>query len=166
MNHTLSAGLRAGLLAGLATLGCAAVHAQNAEGCTLQKQVYTCDRAGFRQALAKAATAEVDPAAKDRMVAAKLRDLVTTLGKAAPGPGQPADLTFSLLPVESTGVMVGPAGVELAVLRVFGPAARTGSASGGTGALLWAETFSGQPDTSWPATVQATINQFRAGFKR
>lgn len=146
-----------GLLAALVLEACGGRLSAQVAGCTLSKQVYTCDRAQFRKTLLNAKTAQADPHTTDRMVAAKLRDLVGSLGKAAPAPEQAADLTFSLIPVDTAGVMVGPAGVDLAVLRVYGP---------GAGTLLWVETLRGQPDMSWPATVQATINQFRAGFKR
>ena len=159
-----------GVLGTVGASGPGVARAQSPAGCTLQKQVYTCDRAAFREALAKAATAQVDPiaAGRDRMAAAKLRELIATLGKAAPPEGRPADLSFSLIPVDSAGVLVGPAGVELAVLRVYGPpAGRSDGADAGAarGTLLWAESFMGQPDMSWPATVQATINQFHAHFR-
>ena len=131
------------------------------EGCTLRKQVYTCDRAQFQPVLAAATTVQIEAAARDRVAAAKLRDLVVSLGKSVVPEGGQGDLVFSLVRLESDGVLVGPAGTELAVLRVYGP-----SVNGARGNLLWAETLFGQPDMTWPVVVQSVIDQFRAGFKR
>ena len=152
------------LLAGVVScfvVGWSAPAFAQAGGCTLSKQVYTCDRAEFQKALHGASTARIEAGARDRMAAGKLRDLVVSLGKVVPAEEQSADLTFALTAVNTEGVLVGPAGVDLAVLRVYGKAA-----DGTRGNLLWAETYRGQPDMSWPVIVQATIQQFRAGFKR
>ena len=131
-------------------------------GCTLQKGIYSCNLAAFRQDLAAAHTVAVQTQRLDRSAASQLRQLVQTLGKSvvststenegAPG----ADLTFLLIPMENSGVNFGPGDHELATLRVYAPG--DGSARG---TLLWAETLHGQGDRPWPAQVHALIEQFQ-----
>ncbi len=70
---------------------------------------------------------------------------------------QPADLTFLLIPIDPTGVDFGPAGRDLATLRIYAP-----GHNGTHGTLLWAETYRGQPDRPWPAIAHATIEQFQS----
>jgi hypothetical protein len=125
--------------------------------CTLAKQVYTCDQASFRAALASAHTIAVEGRPRDRVSPPQLKELVLALGKTAVPAGSSADLTFSIIPLDNTGINVGPSGTDLASLRVYGP-----STSGTQGEVLWAETFSGQPDMTWPSVVHALIQQFRA----
>lgn len=129
------------------------LHAQSPTPCTLAKQVYTCDQASFRAALAQAHAIAVEARPRDRVATSQLRDLVIALGKTV---ASPADLTFSLVPLDNTGVNIGPTGTELASLRIYAP-----GASAKQGDLLWAETFSGQPDMTWPTVVHAVIQQFR-----
>ena len=68
---------------------------------------------------------------------------------------QLGDLTFLLIPMQSTGVHIGPGGEPLATLRIYASLPGTPR-----GTLLWAETYTGQPDRPWPATVHTLIEQF------
>ena len=137
------------------------VQAQHANepGCTLEKQVYTCDWASFVQRLNKAHTVAVETESLDRFTVKQLRELVGELGKTVAPEDQLGDLTFLLIPMQSTGVHIGPAGEPLATLRIY--AALPGSPRA---KLLWAETYTGQPDRPWPATVHALIEQFQNRF--
>lgn len=133
--------------------------AQNASepGCTLEKQVYTCDWQAFVQRLDKAQTVAVETESSlDRFTKRQLRELAAELGKTVAPEDQSGDLTFLLIPMQSTGVRIGPAGEPLATLRIY-------ASSPGTprGTLLWAETYAGQPDRPWPTTVHALIQQFQ-----
>lgn len=132
-----------------------AMMAQNA-GCTLQKQVYTCDWQAFAHQLHRAQSISIETQSMDRFTARQLRDLVGELGKSVAPDGQQGDLTFLLIPLQSTGVHIGPAGERLATLRIYAP--EPGHARG---KLLWAETYTGDPDRPWPATVHALILQFQ-----
>jgi hypothetical protein len=137
--------------------GVARPQSANEAGCTLEKQVYTCNWAGFVQQLDKAHTVAVETQSSlDRFTAKQLRELAGELGKTVAPEDQLGDLTFLLIPMQSTGVHIGPGGEPLATLRIY-------ASSPGTprGTLLWAETFTGQPDRPWPATVHALIEQFQ-----
>jgi hypothetical protein len=127
-------------------------------GCTLKKDVYTCDRNSFVTSLKSATTIAVETQGTDHTTGPQLRELIHKLGKTAQT--APADLTFLLIPVASDGMYVGPSGSELATLRVYGP-----SPEGQRGRLLWAETYIGQADMPWPAIVHALIQQFQTKFK-
>ena len=129
------------------------------QGCTLDKQVYTCDWAAFVQRLDKAHTVEIESQRIDRFTAKQLRQLAAALGKSVAADGQSGDLTFLLIPMQSTGVHIGPGGEPLATLRIYAASAETPR-----GTLLWAETYTGQPDRPWPATVHALIAQFQNRF--
>lgn len=130
--------------------------AADAAGCTLQKDIYTCNWRSFRAALDRAHSVRVETQGLDRSTAAQLRHLAQKLGKQVAADDQPADLTFLLIPIEPTGVDLGPAAHDLATLRIYAPGSGTTR-----GALLWAETYRGQPDRPWPAIANATIQQFR-----
>jgi hypothetical protein len=131
-------------------------------GCTLEKQVYTCNWAAFVQQLNKAHTVAVETESSlDRFTAKQLRELAGELGKTVAPEDQLGDLTFLLIPLQSTGVHIGPSGEPLATLRIY--ASLPGAPRG---ALLWAETYSGQPDRPWPATVHALIEQFHDRLER
>jgi hypothetical protein len=130
-------------------------------GCALVKDVYHCDRALFRAALAQAKTVAVESVPANKMAVGQVTQLVGSLGKTVAGAEVPADLTFSLLKRDLDGVMIGPAGAELATLRVYGP-----SKSGQRGDLVWAEIYTGQPDMMWPSVVHALIEQFKVSAGR
>ncbi len=132
-----------------------------APGCTLNGNIYTCSRVLFQRALTDARTVSIDMSPRDRNGRAQLETLAGELGKAVAQPGQPADLTFALTPVDTEGVHVGPAGYALATLSVYAP-----GPNGPRSTLVWSDTFSGQPDMRWPAVVHALIQQFRAEFQK
>ena len=132
-------------------------HSENAApGCTLVKQVYTCNWRAFVDRLNRAETVGVETENLDRFTARQVRELVGELGKRVASPGQEGDLTFLLIPMQSTGVHIGPQGEPLATLRIY--AALPGNSRG---TLLWAETYTGQPDRPWASTVHALIEQFQ-----
>ena len=133
-----------------------ATAAAQAAGCTLHKDVYTCNLEAFRRRLAGARTVSIETQRNDRFTAAQLRELITGMDKTTAAEGQPADLTFLLIPMETPGIQYGPAAQPLATLRVYAP----GPASS-RGTLLWAETWSGHQDRPWPSIVHALVEQFK-----
>jgi hypothetical protein len=136
--------------------GVARAQTPSEPGCTLEKQVYTCDWAAFVQRLDKAHTVAIQTESLDRFTAKQLRELAGALGKTVAPEDQLGDLTFLLIPMQSTGMHIGPGGEPLATLRIY---ASLPGAPRGT--LLWAETYTGQPDRPWPATVHALLEQFK-----
>jgi hypothetical protein len=88
----------------------------------------------------------------------QLNELTQKLGKSVPKGNEKADLTFTVVPAEISGVDVGPADEEILELRVY---------EGGTsrGKLIWVETYRGQKDKPWPANVHEAIKQFRDRLK-
>jgi hypothetical protein len=137
-------------------LGAGVASAQVREGCVLNKGVYTCNRTEFVAAWKSAATVRVEAGPRDRMAAAQLREMAAEMGKAVAETGE---LTVLVVPRDEDGVEVGPAGIELGSIQVYA----TG-ADGKRGNLLWAETYTGQPDMSWPAVVHALVAQFEGKF--
>jgi hypothetical protein len=135
--------------------------AQESPGCTLERQVYTCDWQAFVHRLDKARSVSIETQSIDRFTARQLRELAGELGKSVVAGDQQGDLTFLLIPMQSTGVHIGPAGEPLATLRIYAP-----EPGNPRGRLLWAETYSGQPDRPWPATVHALIEQFHDRIQR
>jgi hypothetical protein len=148
------------VLTGLLTVS-GTMTAQQNGGCTLQKQVYTCDWQAFAQQLDKAKSISIETQSMDRFTARQLRQLAGELGKSVVPDGQQGDLTFLVIPLPSTGVHIGPAGEPLATLRIYAP--EPGNARG---KLLWAEIYTGDPDRPWPAIVHALIQQFHARIQR
>jgi hypothetical protein len=139
----------------VAACGMAPAQSANEAGCTLVKEVYTCNWQAFVQRLDKAHTVAIETQQLDRFTAKQLRELVGELGKTVAPEDQLGDLTFLLIPMQSTGVHIGPGGEPLATLRIYASLPGTPR-----GTLLWAETYTGQPDRPWPATVHALIEQF------
>ncbi|HVG27848.1 MAG TPA: hypothetical protein VM865_09605 [Acidobacteriaceae bacterium] len=133
----------------------------SAGGCTLNRQVYTCNWGAFRKRLDAAHSIAVQTARLDRPVAAQVRELVQSLGKQVAGDDDTADLTFLLIPWESTGISVGTADEPLATLRVYAPDPQSGRRE-----LLWAETYYGPSDRPWQMTARALIDQFRDRVKK
>ena len=137
--------------------GMAQARTPSEPSCTLEKQVYKCDWQAFVQRLDKSHTVAVETQSSvDRFTAKQLRELAGELGKTVAPEDQLGDLTFLLIPLQSTGVHYGPAGEAIATLRIYASAPGTPRAT-----LLWAETYTGQPDRPWPATVHALIQQFQ-----
>lgn len=126
-------------------------------GCVQAKGSYTCNWSSFQLALERAHTVGVETGPMDRPTTHQLGQLVDELGKTRASEGQPADLTLLLIPIEPTGVNLGPGDHDLATLRVYAP-----NESSSRGTLLWAETYRGQGDRPWPAQVHALIAQFEA----
>lgn len=141
------------LLAGSGTMQ---AQSENAPGCTLEKQIYTCDWAAFVPRLNKAKTVAIETERLDHNTAKQLRELAGELGKSDVTQEQQGDLTFLLIPLQPAGVNIGPEGEPLATLRIYGPLP-----GNPRGTLLWAENYTGQPDKPWPLTVHALIEQFR-----
>lgn len=127
-----------------------------APGCTLQKQVYTCNWQAFLDQLNRAETVSVETESLDRFTARQVRKLIGELGKRVSPDGQAGDLTFLVIPIQSTGVHIGPRGESLATLRIYAPGPESPRKT-----LLWAETYTGQPDRPWAMTVHALLEQFR-----
>lgn len=141
-------------LAGLLTAS-GTSSAQDNAGCTLKKQMYTCNWQAFVHRLDKAKSISVEAQPMDRFTARQLRELAGELGKSVAPADQQGDLTFLLIPMQPTGVHIGPAGETLATLRIYAP-----TPENPRGTLVWAETYAGQPDRPWPSTVHALIEQF------
>jgi len=144
------------MLSALAAGGVAGAQVANEQGCTLDKHVYTCDWRAFVRRLDKAHTVAIETQQIDRFTARQLRDLVGAIGKSVTPQDQLGDLTMLLIPLQPTGIHLGPGGEPLATLRIYESAPGTPR-----GTLLWAETYTGQPDRPWPATVHALIQQFQ-----
>jgi hypothetical protein len=115
----------------------------------------SCDKAAFQKIFADAKTFAVEtrPKKDDLMGAGQVTRAIAAMGKTIQPEG-PADLTFVLVHVDTTGVFDGAAGTALASLRIF-----RGSAD--AGGLFWTETFSGQTDMPWPNVVNSLLQQFR-----
>lgn len=137
-------------------MGGAAAQAQVGVGCSLDKGVYTCNRAEFVAAWKSAGTVAVEASPREKMAAAQMREMLAKMGKTV---GEPGDLTVLIAHRDENGVEVGPAGIELGSLRVYAP-----GVDGKRGNLVWAETYVGQPDMSWPAVVHQLIAQFEEKF--
>ncbi|HZQ42602.1 MAG TPA: hypothetical protein VFA99_05090 [Acidobacteriaceae bacterium] len=149
------------MLGALASGGAARAQNENAPGCTLVKQVYTCDWQAFVHRLEKAKTVSIETHQIDRFTARQLRELIGELGKSVAPEGSQGDLTMLLIPMQSTGIHIGQTGEPLATLRIYAPLPGTPR-----GTLLWAETYTGQPDRPWPMTVHALIEQFKDRVQR
>jgi hypothetical protein len=149
-----------GMMSALLVGGAAMAQTENAApGCTLQKQVYTCNWQAFVDRLNRAETIAVQTESLDRFTARQLRDLIGELGKRVAPERQEGDLTFLLIPIQSTGVHIGPRGEPLATLRIYSAGPESPRRT-----LLWAETYTGQPDRPWPSTVHELIEQFQGHF--
>jgi hypothetical protein len=129
-----------------------------AHPCTKDGNQYNCDKANFEKILRVAKTASVrtprlEPSAE------QLSRFVRSLGKTI-RPGS-ADLTFVLTRPEPDGIYYGPSDRELAAIRVY-----YGADNHHPGALVWVESYYGQPGTAWTIVVHHLTEQFRAQFKR
>ena len=128
--------------------------------CTLKNHLYTCDAAAFQKALTDAKTVAVETHSVDKLAQAQLKDLlIKKLAKTVVPDGAPTDLVFLLIPLGAEGMSVSPGETDLGTLRVY-----SANPDGTRARLLWAETFAGQQDLPWPATVHTLIAQFQAHF--
>jgi hypothetical protein len=138
---------------------------ENLGGCTLKDHVYHCDGAVFQKALSAASSVASETHNLDGVARDRLTTFVTSkLGKTVVAPGTPADLSFLMLPVDDQGVEFGfhtdgTGAPNLGTLRIY-----TVTPDGSRGHLLWAETFSGNPNMPWPAVVRGLILQFQSRF--
>jgi hypothetical protein len=124
-------------------------------GCVLNGHIYICNFGAFHHVFHHAMTIAVEASPRDHAAQTQLGELAGALNRTV-APVNDADLIFSILPIDNGGVIIGPADVDLATLRIY---AR--GAEGAHGELLWAETYRGQADHPWPATVHALIRQFQ-----
>ena len=153
----------AGVVGGVLASGCGA-WAQNdvplSAGCTLKNDVFTCDSAKFQQVLGNAKTAAIESGPADAIAQDQLRKLVAATGKTLVGREERPDITFLLVPADMSGVQYTTNRMVLGSLRVF--ALNPGKA--GRGDMVWAENFTGEPDTPWSLVVSRLVGQFRARF--
>jgi hypothetical protein len=130
-----------------------------AAGCSLVKGRYQCDQVGWVKALANARTVLVETQPFDRNSQRRLAELATELGKTTAS--DDADLVFRLERLDpENNVYYGPNGRDLATLRVYSHGSQSAR-----GPLIWAETFTGQPDMPWPTVVHQLIQQFKSDTK-
>lgn len=130
------------------------------DGCTLNKEVYTCDRTAFLRVLAAARTAAIETGPTDAVAQDSLKKLIAAAGKTLVARGQHADLTFLLVPVDTNGVQFTTGQTNLGSLRVFSARAD----QPGRGSLVWAENYTGTADTQWFAVVSRLVQHFQAEF--
>jgi hypothetical protein len=131
-----------------------------AQACTLQKGIYTCDGPTFEKRLANAKTISIETHSIDKYAHAQLKTLIIKkLGKSLVAEGQPADLVFLLLPLGVDGMSINSGAVDLGTLRIY-----TANADNTRGNILWAEVYTGKEDLPWPATVNGLIQQFQSHF--
>ena len=132
----------------------------DAQACTLEKHVYTCDGPAFQRRLAEARTISIETHSIDKYAQAQLKTLITKkLGKSLVAEGSPADLVFLLLPLGVDGMSINSGAVDLGTLRVY-----TANSDNTRGNILWAEVYTGKEDLPWPATVNGLIQQFQSHF--
>lgn len=142
----------------LSPRGAQAQSAPPAQGCVLETRgFYRCGAEPFRSRLAGARVVAVEADSMDRFTQRELRHLVERLGKQLAQPGETADLTLSVEPLDRGAISLGPADRPIASLRVY---ARSGQQ--GRGTVIWDELFYGQGDRPWPMVVRAVIDQFES----
>lgn len=127
--------------------------------CKLVSNQYTCNLASFQQTLGNAKTAAIQTGPVDPAAQSQLTTLIDELKLSSPAPGEPADITFLLVPVDPQSVEFSTGDTQIAALHVF---ARGSGA--GRGDLVWAEQFIGPEDLPWPIVVNRLILQFRTRF--
>jgi hypothetical protein len=124
--------------------------------CTFRQDEPICNKAAFKQTLAAARTVSFDEANLNPYFAKQLTELLTSYGKQIVPFADHPDLTFAFIFPSTEGVFVGPSGVVIARLRVYGPGAST--------PLLWDEAYMDQPDIPLQAAVQYLLKQFHNRF--
>jgi hypothetical protein len=123
-------------------------------GCVLDHHTYTCNFGAFHHMFHRSKTIAIEASPRDHAALSQLTELVAALNRTVAPDGQ-GELVFTVLPLDHGGVIIGPGDVDMATLRVY----EQGS-DGAHGELLWVETYRGQSDRPWPATVYALIRQF------
>lgn len=127
--------------------------------CKVANNLYTCNTGTFQQVLAQAKTAAIQTGPVDPAAQNQLKKLFSALGLAEPAGGEPADLTFLLVPVDPQGVAYNTGDTQIAALHIFAH-----GSGPGRGDLVWAENFTGSPDLPWPIVVNRLVLQFRSRF--
>jgi hypothetical protein len=124
-------------------------------GCVLDGRNYVCSFGGFHHVFHRSKTIAIEASPRDQAALTQLNELVVALNRTVAAAGQ-GDLIFAVLPIDHGGVIIGPGDVDMATLRIYdqGP-------DGTRGEMLWAETYRGQADRPWPATVHALLRQFQ-----
>ncbi len=120
---------------------------------TCQPTGENCSPQTLRLAIQNAHTIATQTPHLDRFSQTQLAQLITSLNKTPAKPNAAADLTLILAPAPPNGIDIGPAGHELATLRVY---------SGANGHLIWVEHVSGPGDKPWPATVDELLTNFKS----
>ena len=152
--------LAAMLAAGFAAEAIAQTETKLSDGCTLNRDVYTCNKDKFVAVLANAKTAKIEVGPTDKMGEASLTKLIGQLGKTVVPRDQHADITFLMIPIDPSGVAYNTGDTQIATLRVFA----AGPDEPGRGALVWAENFTGPEDLQWFTVVNRLILQFKDRF--
>jgi hypothetical protein len=129
--------------------------------CTLNNHVYTCDAASFQKALTGATTVSLETHNADGIARSALKELVANkLHKTIVPDGTPADLVFLLMPIDEGGQIETNSSLQdLGTLRVYSTTPEGRSAH-----LLWAETYTGEHDVSWPIVARSVIAKFERRF--
>ncbi len=124
--------------------------------CTFTRGIPNCNQSAFQRTWAAAHVVSYNKSSLDAVASKELFTLLTALGKQVLPASPHSDLVFELTEPDTSGVFVGPSGVERARLRVYGPGLR--------GPLLWEEVYQDQPDVPWPSAVLYLLERFRARF--
>jgi hypothetical protein len=131
--------------------------------CTLKNHVYTCNRNEFEKAFTATRNVAIETHNIDASSRTRLADMLTKkYGKnvvASTSSGAEPELIFLIIPLGHEGVNVVPGEVELGTLRVY-----SSTPGGARGHLVWAETYTGEPDLPWPAVSRALLLQFQSHF--
>jgi hypothetical protein len=129
--------------------------------CVLQKDIYLCDWHNFRNAFDAVKTISVQSEAMDAHTDVELRRLADQLGKnVVARTDEPADLTFLMIPLNKSGLYIGPGEENLGTLRIY-----AGRTTNEPGVLVWAETYRGTKDIPWPSVEYYLMQQFKARLK-
>lgn len=129
--------------------------------CAQENGVSQCNWAAFKRTFSMANTVVIQTQPMDQRTEAQVSKVVTQLGKTVISSAEgTSDLTFLIIPLNKTGVYIGPADEDLATLRIY-----TGRTKTERGALVWTETYRGKPDIPWPSVVYYTLNQFQDRLK-
>ena len=129
-------------------------------GCMLKNDVFTCDQGKFEQVLASAKTAAIETGRTDAFAQDQLKKLIAATGKTLVGREEHPDMTFLLVPADTSGVQYTTNRMVLGSLRVFA----LNPQKTGRGDMVWVDNFTGEPDTRWSLVVSRLVGQFRARF--
>jgi hypothetical protein len=150
--------LKRAILTSLLILSAAPTFAQTqTQPCTVtQHDDPICDQVAFQKTFSAARSVTFNQDKLDRYAAKQLQETLTSLGKQVVPVGDRSQLGFELTQPSTDGIFVGPSGIVLARLQVFGPGPRR--------PLLWEETYRDQPDVPWQSAVLYLLRQFHDRF--